>query len=301
MEKVKMSLLFKSRGYGACIKAGYNLYTDNFKKLFSSTWILVLIISFVEGLNRAIDMSTAGSTQLYTFIIGIIIEVGFAIILFGTIYYILNQHAETDVFTRTTFKNNSKYISAFSLRVIKTIVWEIILSVPFIAIYIFFLKTMAGFSLSDPSVHKYMIIIFFAIIIAFILYMPFGYLMMKYNVGEKIHSLTLIRKEYRIGFKHWGFIFAVALITVIVTMIAVLVVNMPQIIISSAQRISVMGVLQGDPSGLPSYFGFMVFAVSLITTFIAIFVEMAMIFPIYYMYGSIVTQEIEKADFDKNI
>ena len=298
MEKGNLSLLYKSRSYGACIKAGYNLYTDNFRKLFKSTWIIAAIIAIVEGLTKTLDTLHVAPVAVA---VGIIIEAICAVALFGTIIYIFNQHAVNDEITKVSLKKESKDILHDSIRVLKTIIWQLLLIMPIVAAYLFYAKMTTGHSLSDPYVHKYMIMLFFVFVICIILYMPFNYLIMKYCVGDKIHSWNVITKGYKVGFRHWGFIFAVLFITGIITAVVVLIVNTPHFVILGAKGLSDLGVMQGDPSGLPPFFSVLLFFVFAITTFIGQYVEMAMLFPVYYMYGSIETQEKEKADFENNI
>jgi hypothetical protein len=62
---------------------------------------------------------------------------------------------------------------------------------------------------------------------------------------------------------------------------------------------SVFGVAMGDPYTLPSYMPALAAGTFLIIGFLQAYVMMSVLFPIYYMYGSIDAQEQEKQDFNK--
>ena len=71
-------------------------------------------------------------------------------------------------------------------------------------------------------------------------------------------------------------------------------ISMPMIVLSLAQRVSTVGFLEGDPLGVPSYFGFLVGGVMIATAFVASFVTVFLIIVGYYMYGSVATRERER-------
>jgi hypothetical protein len=61
-----------------------------------------------------------------------------------------------------------------------------------------------------------------------------------------------------------------------------------------------MGLLAGDPNGLPSYIGWMSAIVFLLIGFIQAYVLLSFLFPLYYMYGAIEAHEQEKNKFNKS-
>jgi heme/copper-type cytochrome/quinol oxidase subunit 2 len=64
--------------------------------------------------------------------------------------------------------------------------------------------------------------------------------------------------------------------------------TLPLIILSGAQGASLQGTIAfGDPSGMPSYFVWLFFLTTLITSFIMTFVSAWMLFTATYAYGSI--------------
>ena len=308
MKKEDNCLLYKSRSYSACVKAGYNLFTDNFRKLFSSTWILVLIVSLLKSAIEASGFSLIATIRhiepvhmivIYTILV--LLEIVSSFILFGIIFYLFQQHKQTGTYSRCSLKGAYKGIVHFSIRSSKLFVWTILLYTPIVIATCFFAIRMIPLQFSDPAMHKYLILSILSFILFLIFYLPFVFLMVKYMIEDKSHSWSVITKGYKDGISHWGFSFAVIFLSWLITTIAVLIINMPELVIHQANIISQNGVLEGDPSGLPNYFGILVFIVSSIITFMAQYAGIAFLFPIYYMYGSIETQKIEKVDFENNI
>jgi hypothetical protein len=281
MKKEDNYLLYKSRSYGACIKAGYNLFTDNFRKLFSSTWIVVLIIALLKS---GIDVLKSSITQIIrheepvhtvvAFLFLILLEIISYLILSGIIFHLFEQHKQTGVYSRCNLKASYKDIIRFLIGSSKLILWTILLYTPIFIVSRYIIKMMP-LQLSDSAIYKYILLF----ILVFI----------------------LIIKGCKNGLHHLGFSFAVIFPSWLITTIAVLIINMPEVVIQQASIISQNGVLEGDPSGLPGYFSMLVFVVSSVITFMSVYAGIAFCFPIYYMYGSIETQKAEKADFEKNI
>lgn len=134
MKKEDNYLLHKSRSYGACIKAGYNLFTDNFRKLFSSTWIVVLIIALLKS---GIDVLKSSITQiprhevpvhtLVPFLFLILLVIASSLILSGIIFHLFEQHKQTGVYSRCNLKGAYKDIIRFLIDSFKLILWTILL------------------------------------------------------------------------------------------------------------------------------------------------------------------------------
>ena len=61
-----------------------------------------------------------------------------------------------------------------------------------------------------------------------------------------------------------------------------------------ASVLSLNGVAMGDPSGLPSSFPWLVYAVFAATYFVLTFVIVYVVFVCYYMYGTIEKREEER-------
>jgi hypothetical protein len=105
---------------------------------------------------------------------------------------------------------------------------------------------------------------------------------------EKIKMRKSFFKAYKTGFRNWGFLFLVVFIIGLISLVIMALTTLPLIILSGAQGASLQGTIAfGDPSGMPSYFVWLFFLTTLITSFIMTFVSAWMLFTATYAYGSI--------------
>ena len=95
-------------------------------------------------------------------------------------------------------------------------------------------------------------------------------------------------------FHHFGLVFAVTFVVVIFLAMALLITTLPAIILAVASLSAQVGVLGGDPLGMPHYIKPLTIAVFSIAGFIQAYIMLAALLPIYYAYGSAVTQEQER-------
>lgn len=299
MENESLTRLFKSRSYVACIKAGYNLFTDNFKIIFRSTWVFATLIAIIESV-----VGIFNNPSIITICVGFIIELLLFFVFSGIIFNQLDNHRKTDAYSALNIRNSRKHVLHFSLRTIKMMVWCFIFYIP-IMVVVFIAYKFWGIQIMNElygHVMPWHIIIMTIIgIILFIIYMPMVFVTMKYMMEDGKHFFKTFLHGYVKGFKHLGNVFTTILLAGILTAIAAMVINAPQVIIQTAKSISEQGVTEGDPAGMPAYFPLLTFIVKLITVFVSQYVELVIVYPIYYMYGSIETQEKEKKQFEENL
>ena len=80
---------------------------------------------------------------------------------------------------------------------------------------------------------------------------------------------------------------------------ATLFAALPAQVLSLANLQAEVGVLNGDPLGMPGYMGWLTAVVFTIAGFFQAYIHLSMLFPTYYMYGSIETQEEERRNFNQ--
>ena len=131
------------------------------------------------------------------------------------------------------------------------------------------------------------------------LLLPLTYITMRYILNDGIGFWKQLKIGYGVGMRRWGFIFIVVLVAVIVELLLLMLLSLPAIILSIANTQSMFGVAMGDPYALPSYMPALAAGTFLIIGFLQAYVMLSVLFPIYYMYGSIDAQEQEKQDFNK--
>lgn len=74
----------------------------------------------------------------------------------------------------------------------------------------------------------------------------------------------------------------------------------PLLVISMAQTLNQLGMLNGDANGVPDYFFWLLSATTLITMYVLTYAEVWLFLLSYYIYGSIETKEKNKKDKQKN-
>ena len=131
------------------------------------------------------------------------------------------------------------------------------------------------------------------------LLLPLTYITMRYILNDGLGFWKQFKIGYGVGMRRWGFIFIVVLVACIVEVLLMMLLSLPATILSIANTQSMFGVAMGDPYALPSYMPALAAVTFLIIGFLQAYVMLSVLFPIYYMYGSIDAQEQEKQDFNK--
>ena len=127
-----------------------------------------------------------------------------------------------------------------------------------------------------------------------VLLLPLAYPTMRYVTSRDTRLFVILGPGYRQGLRRWGYLFGVLLVTMIITLLALVITTLPSLVLALANVKAQTGTLVGDPLGMPDYMTSMSFFVFLLAGFIQCYVVLLLHFPVYYMTGSIEKQEIEK-------
>lgn len=288
MEKEKDDILLKVRSSRGCISAGYRLYTGRFKHIFRYSWVAALIYALFCSVGGAM-MIMVPRLMPITAAILILVECLFASYGFS----VLKQHQtlgnilrpakwfsiDTHIFIRTI----KCWLCLF---VIYLIAGVIIGGLAFAAVKFLSLYTVIGATALGA-------------LVIMCLLLPLAYITMRYILNDGISFWKQLTTGYGVGMRRWGFIFIVVLVAAIVEVLLLTLLSLPAIILSLANTQSMFGVAMGDPYALPSYMPALAAGTFLIIGFLQAYVMLSVLFPVYYMYGSIDAQEQEKQDFNK--
>ena len=99
--------------------------------------------------------------------------------------------------------------------------------------------------------------------------------------------------------RHFGMILIVTIVSLFVVSILTLFTSLPTVIMMAANWQTKMGVLNGDPVGMPDYVLWLTIGVFVIAGFIQAYIWMTVLGPGYMMKGSIAQQEKERNEFYK--
>ena len=104
-------------------------------------------------------------------------------------------------------------------------------------------------------------------------------------------------------FKHWmrhlGMVLLVAIFCFVIVTILTLFTSLPSVIIMAANWESQMGVINGDPVGMPSYVMWLSIGAFLIAGFLRAYVWLTILCPRYLTKASIAMQEKEREEFNQ--
>lgn len=101
-------------------------------------------------------------------------------------------------------------------------------------------------------------------------------------------------KALATGFKHWGYLFLMLLMSGMIMAILIAVICIPLNISIYGLIVDHIGTVAGDPSGLPSTFPIILFFVGTLTMFVMVFVQIWQTYAIAYSHGAILTRDNRK-------
>lgn len=296
MESVIHEELHKNRGLGATLKVAYSVFLTHFQRIFKHIWKEALAFSLLAPFMYVLNMSAwqvDGGFSWWS-IPFIILTIVVEIMLWVRIAQLINDES---------WKWNLK-------RVLKLFIWIFVLS--FVLGIIIGLVWLGAFFAFDPQQKgapvdaqltmeqislaslKIMAVVGLVSLVLTLLLLPYIYVFTKYVADAKSTFKNLVVKGFRVGMRRWGYIFATTLLLILIVTLISVVVCLPMIVIVMASVLSLNGVAMGDPSGLPSSFPWLVYAVFAATYFVLTFVIVYVVFVCYYMYGTIETREEER-------
>ena len=99
--------------------------------------------------------------------------------------------------------------------------------------------------------------------------------------------------------RHLGKVFIVTIVCITLVALLTLLTSLPTIILMAANWQSQVGMLNGDPAGMPSSVRWLSLGVFLVAGFIQAYVWLTTILPFYLMRGTMGIQDKEKEEFNK--
>ncbi len=287
MEKVQDDILQKDRSSRACISTGYRLYMSNFKRIFRYSWFAAIIFALFTSIGGTLTLL---HPELALFVLPLLvaIEALFASYAFA----VLKQHQETGsigwaprwasfnarIFVRT--------LKAWLCTLLISVVLGVVLSLIIVA------------ATKYLSTYTAIAFILLSSLTLLALSLPLVYTNMRYILTDGIGYWRNLHDRYGIGLRRWGFIFLVVFFTALVSSVCAVITSLPSIILSLAGNEASTGFFSGDPYNMPSYIGTLSAVVFLLIGFIQAYIMLSVLFPTYYMYGSIDTHEKEKKKFN---
>lgn len=283
--------LIKSRNVAKCVSAALALFNGNIRRIVSALWLPILVGAIVMAANMTISFSADRLGRNAS----VIPYVAPAAIILGLVVYVWLSSALFNLLNAQGLKRNvvkvSKVVLAYLVLVVAL---GIVLGVAVAAYYFMSgpIDAQQPGAISMLVVKVIGVVMFFTIILGLLL-LPFVYSYFAYMMEEGSFRSTFF-PAYKVGLRHWGFLFVVFLVLGLIMFVLSVVLAMPLIILTSAQAISLRGMALGDPSGLPSYFPWLFFVTVTIIYCILYMLLVWENFVIYYVYGSIKRNELDR-------
>lgn len=283
MDQQAKIVLNKVRSYRGILSAGTRLYISAFRRFFKASWLTALIYALINaalGTLTAIKVPElivviqlqlqryngifAESLQSYLvvlaecaiLILAAIITIALA---HGTIYALLKDHSETgDIPIPASWWKPSKRLMG---RTLKGVLLTLLVTIPLL------------------------------IVIPFAL--PLWFVVTKYIMEPSAGYWATLKKGYGRAMGHWGSLFLVFFLTVLFILLSGMIVMLPAHILFLANYRAQMGVLIGDPLGMPSYMMPMTFITFVLCSFLYFYVCLPMLINGYFAYGAIEAKELE--------
>ena len=289
--------LMKSRGYVATIRSAYLMFRDHFHTIVRHVWPFALAMGVVGGAFTTYQVSHAGQPFSQTGIF--VLLTALLLLLFVSALF----------YSRSTMFLNEKSMKWNFGRVIKIQLWAILIYGIVFGI-IGLCVGYYGASIQKDLQHaipnaatevqtqysffKLLGITVLACLVGLLLLLPTCYSFYKYLLEPDTHFHKIFFKSFRVGARHWGYIFITLLLVSLCMMFVMLLITFPSNVLMLALKQSVAGELEGDPSGVPGYFGALVYGVSMLTYICSSLLGIFVLFVGYFMYGSIKNKELEK-------
>lgn len=282
-------LLYKNRSASSCIQAAYKLLVSNMGGFFRSTWLPVMLTSIFLAVLMVFNLPNpqsfalgASNMTLYA-IISLVSLIGFLVCSVWSITRLITM------LNGQKFRQNVIRVVLLTLNLL--LIYALVYGLTLLAAY-----TAMRFLHCSPMTlvtDNWLIVLLWGIVFS-LLSLPFLYISVRYLVDEKAHFWHGLSSTYSTGLRRMGFIFLTAFITSLLISVISLLLMLPMTILLFANAFSTIGVMTGDPSGMPSYFLILLGVTILITFFIMWFVWIFGFLVYYFMYGSIEKQREER-------
>jgi len=282
--------LYKNRSFSACIRSAYTLLTENFTIILSRIWLptflyaLFAALSFVLAINNLQGIYTTGN---YNSMGNNTIE---------TLVSIVSMFFSLWIYTRIfTFLNGQKFSLNLN-KIVKLFVAYFLFAATLVFLFAIGIGIYVAISLqtqvSQPQTIVNIVLFTIAFMVVFgLVCLPISYFIMKYMNEDNLHIHKHFFPVMRVGYRYYGLIFSTLFFSQLIFSILMLIIFSPLIILGIVLFVSSTGLTQGDASGLPSYFPYLIYLFSVVACCLSFIGYTWMIIVMQYLYGSIETRE----------
>lgn len=316
METSTDATVMKSNSTVASIKLGYQLFAGNFKKTFKASWLFAVLFGMVCAavgpilsirmpaiLTQALanPASSMALARTYTVLLAVcllLFVVGGAmeIIFYSRGFSLLKGHVSNGKIERP--KRWLSFDKPMAWRTAKGVLASLlVVAVGNAFIALLYIAGEKASLIKPDAIAGLAAWGIVALAVALLVYIPVAFIAMKYILDDTTRYWKLFFTAYKTALRHFGYIFVIEFFAGMVIVVATYVLQLPAVILATANYEANLGVVLGDPLGMPSFIVPLTAFVFFISGFMQAYIRMSALFPFYYMYGSIETQEKEKSQF----
>lgn len=275
--------LYKNRSLVRCMSDAFDLFRTNFRTLFRRLWFAALVLSVITA------MTWSASMCLQQYENGQYMPMGF---LLMSVLLVLSFAANVWCFTIVMSLAMGKSIKVSLPRIVQVSFALLLLSV-FLIVLFFTVMAYLPIGLKN-NVFLYLGITFALLSVLFAVILPLCYSVMKYCVEDGLKVISVFRRPYITGWRNWGFLFIVVLLTGIIINVAMAIIYVPVSVLEFSFEANLRSMWMDDVSGLPTMFYLLTFVTATICTFVATFVMPWPVLVLYYVYGCVEVRENTK-------
>lgn len=299
MENLHTQEVLRHRSSQASIAAGYKAFFHHFRPILRATWLVAVGYAVLMAVAQKLCqwstlwLSVHPDSDSLTFVWPLVVAVVLCwlaeIAFTGSTLGLQREH-----FTTQTISQSPRWTGRFNRHAI----WrtaKAYLSITLISAVAMALVVVFGVVGSQHFGHiTVLCTTLLLLVVVLLLLLPFAFSGMRYVLVDGTKLKSVFGRDYLTGLRRIGSLFATWLLTTLVSGSVMIIVALPALILLGAGVVSQMGMAIGDPSGMPDYMAWMSFVAYLCMGFVGAYVKMSVLFPFYYLFGSIEKKEEEK-------
>lgn len=289
--------LIKIRSYSNCLKTAFETYITNIKKILKSIYKPLIVLGIIV-LVYNLYYSNFNPQKWIEFNPTDIIFLGSSVIIYNIIFMVLMCIIFAKVITIIndfSFKTNLKRTV---IALIFTVIYGLLFLIPSISGAVaLYLNRPQAVNPDQPYHNILMIIIpIIVMIIAYILFLPFTYVLTKYIIEPQSSLLKGIIRKYVIGMKSLGFIFATNVLGLIILFTIGCFIYQPVGLLYFLNVEYIKSVMMGDNPTLPMTYNLIFALTQVLVSVIGILGSIWVLLYNCYVYGTIEKKILDKKD-----
>lgn len=300
-EQLQTSSLYKSRGFSGRLSESFKFLEKNFKQIFKVSILGLIPIGVLSALTMTFFsiQQMEGPMAIVWLSLMVCFSLVASLYFHSFVYAMLEKYGELGYVPSMKLKAWWPLMKKKMGRVfLCDLFMGVFVVVCLLIVYIPFLVSAASaFSSPVPvpfpvwGIALSLILFFVFIFIAIPLFlMPNFYLLGSQSL---MGSFT---QSYKLGVPHWGSMFGIALLTLILTIIGEMLGALPYYITVLVDYLIALAAEDGNTVTLPFYYVSMRVTFAFLASVIAYYASLLIVVPMAFQYASLVTMRKEKEE-----